>query len=192
MKKLFLCCAALVLSTAAQPLAAQHVRAGLKAGLNYSNVTSTIGGIKRLLGPAAGAFVQIPLSSDGFFLVQPELLYSAKGSRVQYNLGTYTQRSHYIDVPLLAKITVNGLFFELGPQISFLAAIRNESPYGTFTSTKDSNRFTLGAASGIGYQLPQGLGLTLRYTHDITRIYQYGPRNSVFQLQASMLLPDKN
>lgn len=163
-----------------QPAAAQNVAIGLKAGLNYSNVTGYVDGISRLPGLAAGVFARVPLSSDGSLLFQPELLYSAKGSRVTYYTGTYTNRSHYIDVPLLAKLTTHGFFAELGPQISFLLADRYETPNGSYTSGDDSYRFALGAAGGIGYQLPQGLGLTLRYSHDVTRLYRQGPVTAYF------------
>ncbi|GGG28705.1 porin family protein [Hymenobacter glacieicola] len=188
MKKLLLFCAAFVVGAGARPAAAQHVRVGLKAGLNYSNVTGYLGGIKRLFGPAAGLFAQVPLSADGGFLFQPELLYSAKGSKVTYPNGTYINRSHYIDVPLLAKLNTHGLFFELGPQVSFLAAARYETSNGTFTDLGGSNRAVAGALAGIGYQLPLGLGATLRYTHDLTPLSPKGPRNSVFQAQVSYLM----
>lgn len=191
-KKLLLFCAALGATAGARPAAAQHVRVGLKAGLNYSNVTGYVDGIKRLLGPAAGFFAQVPLSANGRFLFQPELLYSAKGSKVTYPSGTYRNRSHYVDVPLLAHLTTHGLFFELGPQVSFLAAARYETSNGTFTDLSGSNRVAAGALAGIGYQLPSGLGATLRYTHDLTRISPQGPRNSVFQLQVSWLLPGRS
>ncbi|UPL48583.1 porin family protein [Hymenobacter sublimis] len=192
MKKLLLLCPALLLSSWPLLTQAQGVRLGLKAGVNYSSVTSPgYEGPTRRFGPVAGVFAQLPLSSDGFLLVQPELLYSAKGSQSTYINGTFASRLHYLDVPVLVKINVDGLFFELGPQVSFLAAARYETSTGTSTSVRGSNRVAAGGAAGVGYQLPMGLGLTLRYTHDLTRLYSLGPRNTVFQAQASYLLGDK-
>ncbi|MBC6697122.1 porin family protein [Hymenobacter sp. BT190] len=165
---------------------AQNVRVGVKAGLNYSSVTENLTGNKRRLGPAGGIFAQVPLSSDGFFLLQPELLYSIKGSRPLFN-NAFPLRLRYLDLPLLAKINADGLFFELGPQVSYLIDVDG----GPFDSTRGSNRVTAGGVAGVGCQLPVGLGLGVRYTHDLTRLSPQGPRNTVFQAQASYLLGNR-
>lgn len=171
------------------PASAQSVRVGVKAGINYAGIRSAAAeSTRRRIAPAAGIFAQIPLSTDGFWLLQPELLYSQKGLKAPYFDATYNNRLHYIDLPILAKINVNGLFFELGPQISFLAALGIDSPDGTDKDLSGTNRVVAGGVAGIGYQLPMGLGLSLRYTHDLSRITPIGPRNSVFQAQASYLL----
>lgn len=168
---------------------AQNVRVGMKAGINYTGIRSAAAeSTRRRIAPVAGIFAQIPLSADEFWLLQPELLYSQKGVKVPYFDATYNSRLNYIDIPIFAKINTNGLSFELGPQISFLAAIGIDSPDGTSNDLSDTNRVVAGGVAGVGYQLPMGLGLGLRYTHDLSRITPQGPRNSVFQAQASYLL----
>lgn len=166
--------------------AAQHVHLGVKVGLNYSSVTESLTGSKHRLGPVAGVFAQLPLSSDNFFLFQPELLFSTKGSRPLFT-SRFPLRLDYLDLPLLAKINVNGFFFELGPQVSYLVRVSGNP----FDSLRGSNRFTAGGAAGVGYQLPMGLSLGLRYTHDLTRLSPAGPRNTVFQAQAGYLFGGK-
>ncbi|WBO83585.1 porin family protein [Hymenobacter yonginensis] len=189
MKNLFLSGATFLLSTIFISANAQNVRWGVKVGVNYAGVTSpNYEGPQRRWAPAVGVFAQVPLSSDGFLILQPELLYSQKGSRITYASGTYTDRFHYLDLPILARINAGGLFFEVGPQISYLVAVRNEGPTGTFTNTEGANRLQAGGVAGVGYQLPMGLGLGVRYTHDLVRIARQGPRNSVFQAQLSYLL----
>lgn len=178
-----------IVSGAFGSASAQNVRVGVKAGINYTNITSpAFEGPKRRIAPAGGVFAQLPLSSDGFWLLQPELLYSQKGSKITYLNGTYTDRLHYLDLPVLAKINAGGIFFEMGPQVSYLVAVRNEGPTGTLTDPKGSNRVLAGGVAGIGYQLPMGLGMEVRYTHDLVRLTRQGPRNTVFQAQASYLL----
>ncbi|MBT9394962.1 PorT family protein [Hymenobacter sp. NST-14] len=191
MKTILLSTLALLALGVAAPANAQNVRLGLKGGLNYSRLSFYLEDPGWLLGPAAGVFAQIPLSADDFLAFQPELLYSAKGAKDSFYAGSNTDRLHYLDVPLLARIKAGGLFFELGPQVSYLLAVRNEGPTGTYTDVSSHNRLAAGALAGIGYRLPMGLGLGLRYAHDFTQVTPQGPRNNVFQMQASYLLPGK-
>ncbi|MBW3130550.1 porin family protein [Hymenobacter profundi] len=191
MKKLLL--TSIILLTGSLSSQAQNVRFGIKAGANYSNVYfRNITRPERLWGFAAGGFAQIPLTADGFFSIQPELLYSMKGSKGPVSFGgEYRQRLHYIDLPVLAKINASGFIFELGPQISFLAAARSQTPNGTFTDLNGSNRLVLGAVAGVGYQLPMGLGITLRYANDLTTLSPNGPRNTLYQAQLGYLFAGK-
>ncbi|GAA4005552.1 hypothetical protein GCM10022408_16660 [Hymenobacter fastidiosus] len=169
---------------------AQSTRFGLKAGVNYSTTyIPSITRPDRILGLAAGGFAQVALSQDGFFLLQPELLYSAKGSETSFQGNTYQNRLHYLELPVLAKINADGFVFEAGPQLSYLLAARNENAAGTSTDLSGSNRLAVGAVAGVGYQLPMGLGLTLRYANDLSRISKGGPRNTLYQLQLSYALP---
>ncbi|UOR06785.1 PorT family protein [Hymenobacter aerilatus] len=191
MKKLLLF--GIILSAGSLSAQAQTTRFGLKAGANYSNVY--LNGItrpERLWGFAAGGFAQIPLTQDGFFSVQPELIYSAKGSKTSLSFGgEYRQRLHYIELPVLAKINASGFIAELGPQVSFLAAARFETPNGTSTDLEGSNRLALGAVAGVGYQLPMGLSITLRYANDLTKLSPNGPRNTLYQAQLGYLFAGK-
>lgn len=131
---------------------AQSIHFGLKAGANYSNVYfKNVTRPERLWGFAAGGFAQIALTRDGFFAIQPELLYSAKGAKSTLQLYSYHQRLHYLELPIVAKINAAGLIFEVGPQVSLLMAARNELPSGTSTDLSGYNRLTLGAIAGVGY-----------------------------------------
>jgi hypothetical protein len=99
---------------------------GLKAGGNYSGVTSSDGESfvpEGRLGIAAGAFVAIPLSKQ--FGIQPEVLFSQKGFHATgrlLNAGyELTRTTSYIDVPLLISYKpAEFLSFLAGPQYSYL------------------------------------------------------------------------
>lgn len=197
-------------------------RIGIKGG---GSLSSFVGKDSKDLaykpGYQAGVLFNFGLSE--LVSIQPEVLYSQKG--VTYKKGglpfglndEVRSRLHYIDVPVLAKITAGsngdgtGAFFELGPQVSFLAGQRtfNErtdtnlaGPLGN--STSSFNKVAVGFVAGVGYQLTSGLGLGLRYTSDFSQVYKDGRtsytvagvsltqdnpnlRNSVFQLQAHYL-----
>ncbi|MCC2546182.1 PorT family protein [Hymenobacter sp. BT175] len=180
--------AAALVSTSAQ---AQDVRIGLRAGANYSNLAGNIQNestYNNKLGFVGGAMLNIGLSDDGFFSIQPELLYSQKGFENkpdEYKYLTFTQKRegkvnyNYLDVPVLFKINADGFVVEAGPQYSYLLSVKDETKVtntsGLTGSTSSStthdqkdlsglNRNELGYVTGIGYQAENGVSLNLRYT----------------------------
>jgi len=127
---------------------------------------------------------------------------------------------HYVDVLVLAKITAGtgdgtGLFFELGPQASFLVGQRTYDdktdknlPGNLGNSTNPFNKLPVGYVAGLGYQITSGLGLGVRYTSDFSQVYKDGSttytgggvsvtranpnvRNTVFQFQVHYLFGGK-
>src|SRR6202008_5008866 len=80
-------------------------RAGVKAGMNVSNLyMNDINDDNARIGFNGGFYGQI-LSSE-FFAIQPELLYSTKGNRVDYTGLVINQKVrfnlNYLDLPVLA------------------------------------------------------------------------------------------
>lgn len=185
-------------------------RIGVKAGATYSNISgdnvsqltgpnydSSLGSYK--LGYNAGLAFLIPLSSDGFFSLAPELLYNRKGYEIESTqknvsgtiskIETEQQRVlHYLDLPVLARINAGGLFFELGPQVSYLfgSRVKNQvtTKYtdGTKDKVEDKSEFTdylggirkektkgdlsnvdISGVAGVGYMTESGLSVGLRY-----------------------------
>jgi hypothetical protein len=219
MKKIILSLGLLVgLSTVVH--AQSSIRIGLKGGANLASHTGPDNkDTKSKYGFSAGATFNFPLSD--MISIQPELLYSQKGIKLDYSgeansdagflkmsgnaSGTFGQTLSYIDVPLLVRVNTggsdgSGLFFEAGPQGSFLIAQRgfidsgdkatvvlmgdqrnNENPSGNSViatavgnSTDDFNKVVIGYAVGVGYQLTSGLSLGIRYTGDISQVYKDG------------------
>lgn len=196
------------------------IKVGIKGGANLASWTGTDKmDVKNKYGFSAGATFNFALSD--LISLQPELLYSQKGITLDYagsnnsdasvfksggNLsGTFKQTLSYIDVPVLVRVNTggsdgSGLFFELGPQGSFLIAQRgfidsgdkatvvlagpqrnnnnssnSSSPaVAVGNSTDDFNKVVIGYAAGIGYQLTSGLSLGIRYTGDISQVYKDG------------------
>lgn len=186
-------------------------RIGLKAGATYSNISGK--NVSQITGPNystdlgdyklgynAGVGLSIPLSSDGFFSFAPELLYNRKGYEIKSTQTTglgagiskvesEQQRVlHYLDVPLLARINADGLFFELGPQVSYLFGSKNKQQTTTKYTNGDKDKvednsgfldytgvsrdkayksdlaqFDISGVAGIGYMTDGGLSLGLRY-----------------------------
>lgn len=183
----------LLLAVGLAGTAQAQMRVGIKAGANmaqYTNVDLTGHGF--VIGPQAGFTLNAPITSDGFFSVQPELLYSQKGDKIE---DLTTSRLHYVDLPVLARINADGFIFEAGPQVGFLAAGTHKqyqringqtTDSRTFSSTDGLHRFDVGYVAGVGYQLASGPNIGLRYNGGLTRLLDNGStvsvRNSVFQL----------
>lgn len=195
MKKTFLALAlTLGVAGAAQ---AQSARFGVKAGASLTSFTGKDSdGAKNKFGFNGGVMANFALND--MFSIQPEVLYSMKGSKAdgsndgQFNLN-------YIDVPVLAKIATGetGLFFELGPQIGFLAAAKAKSN-SLSVDVKDSfNSVDFGYAAGLGFQAANGPMVGLRYNGGFTNIGKASAgtdgnvKNSAFQLYVGFLFGGK-
>lgn len=192
MKKTAFIGAALLATAALSSAQAQDIRLGLRAGANYSNLAGNIKNqdtYNNKIGFLGGVMLNVPVTSDGFFSVQPEVLYSQKGfdnKPTEYTglLGGKQKREgsvnyNYLDVPVLLKINASGFVFEAGPQYSYLLSANDAtkttttSALGGSPTTTESqnkrdvsglNRNELGYLAGVGYQASNGLSLNLRYT----------------------------
>ena len=174
---------------------AQQVRFGVKAGINLSNVTGfDVDNKKNLVGLAAG--VMADFSFSDLISLHPEVLFSQKG--VKYDSGSNSAqiRLNYIDVPVLLRVKADGLFFEAGPQLGFLGGQKTEVNGNTVSTTINGLRkVDVGYIAGVGYQLPQGLELGVRYNGGISDVNDPSistkSRNSVFQFQVGYLFGGK-
>lgn len=192
MKKTTFLLATLATVAACASAQAQSVRLGLRAGANYANLAGDVQNestYNNKLGFLGGAVLNVGVTDNGFFSVQPEILYSQKGFEnkpVEYTnvLGGKQKREgnvnyNYLDVPVLLKVNAGGFVAEAGPQYSYLLSANDETrttttpALGGAPTTSESqskrdlsglNRHELGYALGVGYQAENGLGLSLRYT----------------------------
>ena len=175
---------------------AQETRFGVKAGVSLASITlRNTTGVNYLVGANGGVMADFSFSDRLSF--HPELLFSQKGVKFESpNSYPYQIRTSYLDVPLLLRLKVGGLFFvEAGPQVGFLAARKAEAYGTTSTSTDGTRKVDVGYIAGVGYQLPQGLELGLRYNGGISDLSDPSgsskSRNSVFQFQVGYLFGGK-
>lgn len=223
MKKTILSLALLAgLTSAAQ--AQTGLKLGLKGGFNGATFSGKDSkGSEYKAGFAAGGVLNYGFSD--MFSVQGELLYSQKGGSrdgASYMSGTTVKTDGttkttlgYIDVPILLKVNTGedgkGLFFEAGPQGSFVMHHRTFTEDGggkqvgsSVTSTDPLNKVVIGYVAGLGYQLTSGLGLGVRYTGDFSQVFKDGAgtspvvgvanpnvQNSVFQFQVHYMFGGK-
>lgn len=201
MKKILLLAGVALFSFSMQ---AQELRMGAKAGVNFASLggdeTDDLDG---KTGFHIGGLVEIPITEK--FAVQPELLYSALGAKVEESeeiFGeTFTYESKlkldYIAIPIMAKYyIIDGLSVELGPQFGILVSAKSETEIsGGGESESDEedlkdfyNTLDLGAGIGASYRLPMGVFFSARYVLGFSNINKdsddFKNQNNVIQISA--------
>lgn len=187
MKKLFLAVTILLASISVTEAQSGF---GIRGGGNLSNLSGDLKNEDRYenkVGFHAGVFLNFPVA-DGFFSVQPELIYSQKGfknSEVEFTdlLGNDYRREgkvnyNYLDLPVLARISAGPLYFEGGPQASYLLNVNNQTKEyynGNLRSSATTERdkdgmqeFELGYVAGVGLSTASGISIGVRYTGAFT------------------------
>ncbi|MFC5271156.1 porin family protein [Adhaeribacter terreus] len=199
---------------------AQGFKFGVKGGVNYSTVS---GGDKEdFFGdPDYKTSYHFGISTlyeiDDFWGIKPELLYTSKGyqlnNKFDNELGGTTDLEvktnlNYISLPILLNINAGGLYFELGPELAYLAAATGEVKVDKRDANDnkindDKNEyqidedayagFDFGYVAGIGYQSDMGLGIGLRYNGGAKSIFdtkdseEPNVKNSNFMLSLSWM-----
>lgn len=175
MKKPLLTLALLAGTALAAQAQTQRVHFGLKAGVCFAKFggDDVLDANRSRVGLSGGALAEVTVAEH--WAVQPELLYTAKGSKISYggNIDSY-QRLGYLDVPVMVKYKIPHFFVEAGPQLGVLLHAKyelNNTTGSTEDNNKDQFRGTeLGYALGLGVQDTNGLLLGVRYNGGLTRI----------------------
>jgi hypothetical protein len=148
-------------------------RVGIKGGLNVSNLyIDNVNDENARFGFNGGLYGQI-LSTEAF-AIQPELLFSTKGSQADYGgiiNSTVRFNLNYLDLPVLAVIKLGpSAEIHAGAYASYLlsANINYEGNIGSGTERLDRDQFKT-----FDYGLVGGLGLNFGAVQIGAR-YNYG------------------
>lgn len=158
---------------------------GIKAGVNLTNMyVKDVSDENMKVGFNAGFFTKLPVTRG--FSIQPELLYTSKGAKENYNnfiegKGEYRFNLNYIELPVLAVFNVAKNFnIQVGPYVSYLVAanIKDLKDNGTINNIADLdaenfNRFDWGAAGGLGIDLAN-FTIGARYNYGFREIGKSG------------------
>jgi hypothetical protein len=159
MRKVFLFAIALIIINSSYA----QVRFGLKAGGNLANVDG-FDKSKMKLGLSAGPALQIKLAN--VFFLQPELLYSIKGSQSDSLQNSDAKLDlNYITLPILVGYRLAPNFsIKLGPEIGRLLSAKSDVNGTTKDVTDFYQSFDFGADLGLAYTFKK-LALDLRYNY---------------------------
>ena len=160
---------------------AQLVKFGVKAGLNYANLTGTEIQTDAITSYHAGLVAEIKVIDK--FAIQPELLYTTQGATYNTALDDIKNELGYIAIPVLAKIYLSKSFsLELGPQASFLLSEKKN------VAANDSNTFDFAVDAGLGFKITKSIFVQGRYVLGLTDISQDAKaKNSVVQVSAGIM-----
>jgi len=189
MKTIYLTLAVLltsILSVQAQD-GDQKSSIGIKGGYNLSSVsfdgdaeTDHLNGFH--IGLYGESFI------NDYFSIQPELLYSKQGYKIEDNGFTYKQELDYINLPIMFKVyPVKSIFFEAGPQIGLSIANKEtfDAGFVFYDTTKEfePENFDWGINLGAGFKTDSGISLGVRHHIGQSDIYDEDkPKNRVWQL----------
>lgn len=185
-----------MLAAMQQAYAQAEFAIGIKAGPNFATIdtkSSPGTNYKNRAGFHGGAFVLVKGAKIG---IQPEIIFSQQGSKVEINSKDFESNFTYVNIPIILKLyTVAGINLQAGPQFGFVtnaeAPVQDQVVGGATTvqDVKDrmkSSDFTL--ALGVGWDLPFGLTLDARYNLGLSKVYDDAPayqtddaKNQVFQ-----------
>lgn len=174
---------------------AQGFTGGLKAGANITNFTGgNFDAVKKkaIVGFHAGGWLNFSL---GAISLQPELLVSTQGARIDSASGSYDWKVTYAAIPVMLKFrSAGGFYLEAGPQFSFKISedIKNE------TIEDFAKGLDLSAGAGLGFQTKGGFGIGARYLVGLSKVGDFEPsesngidpdfKNSVIQVGISFAL----
>ncbi|WP_149242855.1 porin family protein [Dyadobacter sp. 32] len=188
MKKLFFTVLMVTLSTFAM---AQTFSFGPKAGINISNYSGGDINSDAKVGYHIGGLLNFGFGE--IFSIQPEVLFSTQGAKVE-NAGSKTNyKINYLNVPVMLKFRIaNGFYIEGGPQAGF--RLSENIPDQTINDF--AKQLDLSAGAGLGYQSDAGIGIGLRYMAGLSKVGDFSGRdispdfkNSVVQASLFWVIP---
>ena len=154
-------------------------RFGIKGGVNLSNMfTKDVTDKNTIIGFNGGLFLKMPLSSN--FAFQPELIYTTKGSELDYNSfvsGRARFSLSYFELPLLAVINLTeNINIHGGVYVAALSnvSIKNKSDINLFNfeselTKSDFEKYDYGLVVGAGFDFDK-IGLGVRYDYGLKSV----------------------
>ncbi len=149
-------------------LYAQEAETGIKGGLNLSSLSTDDNNDKNLKpGFHVGVFTKIPVSES--FAIQPELLYSGKGIKLNYDESSFADGEtkfnlNYIDLPVKLVFNLSEDFeFQVGPYVSYLvnANVDTDAEVLDFWNIDSDDELDREHFHSLDYGLSAGLGFDL-------------------------------
>lgn len=145
---------------------AQRFQVGLKAGANFSNFSgSNYQNVKNDMNVGFHAGLLTNLKFGSVFSIQPELLVSSQGAKLQNATQEENFKATYATLPIMLKLkSSGGLYIEAGPQFGLKIS---DKVSGVNTDVKNLDA---ALAAGIGFHSKIGLGIGARYIAGLSKV----------------------
>ena len=151
-----------------------QIQFGLKGGVNISNFTGgNFNNIDKsaLVAFHAGGLVRIKFDH---LVLQPELLFSSQGAKLDDGTTEETYKISYVNIPIMLQWQFKGSFYvEVGPQAGF--KVSEDIPNSTIDEFAKSTDLSIGV--GLGFLKSKGLGIGGRYTVGISKVGDFDSAN---------------
>ncbi len=182
MRTNFLCALTLFISASFGMLHAQdnnvNTEFGVKGGFNMSNLYGSgddVNDNNILYGFNAGVYATLPISD--FVAIQPEVLFTTKGAKLEYSGlvdGDAKFKLNYIEVPLLVRVNITKNFnIHAGGYASYLVSSKvkgdGDISFDQEIDRDDLNKFDAGIAAGVGVDFDP-ISIGVRYNYGLTTV----------------------
>lgn len=102
---------------------------------------------------------------------QAEVLYSAQGAKIEDGSDDYNHNLNYITVPVMFQYHLPlGLYFETGPQISFLTKAELKDGDDKLDVKEATKKTDFAWVAGAGYKITEEIAVNARYNFGISDI----------------------
>jgi hypothetical protein len=151
---------------------------GVKGGFNMSNLYGSgddVDDNNILYGFNAGVYATLPISD--FVAIQPEVLFTTKGAKLEYSGlvdGDAKFKLNYIEVPLLVRVNITKNFnVHAGGYASYLVSSKvtgsGDIEFNEDVNRDDLNKFDAGIAAGVGVDFDP-ISIGVRYNYGLTTV----------------------
>jgi len=169
----------ILITLVATSVHAQYKRSGIKGGVNFSNLfIDKVNDENMRTGFNVGVFTQILDNSNSFGL-QPELLYTTKGAKGEYNILAFSGEQkfnlNYLELPLLFVVKLgDDVDLNFGGYAGYLlnASVSTEGDFGDGYEKIDRDNFKsmdYGLAGGLALNL-NAISVGVRYNYGLRKI----------------------
>jgi hypothetical protein len=187
MKKIYLAIGILILcSVLIVNVNAQQTEFGIKGGISPYTLTLS-GDFDQAIRPRThfGIMARFQLDREEAFSIQPELIYSLQGTRINGSGRSITL--DYIQFPVLFQFEpAEGLRVQGGPHLGFLLTARSDHDGAAEDLSRKVRSRDFGLTTGVSYTFqPVGIGVDLRFNQGLRIISENSElrsRNRGFQV----------
>ncbi len=144
----------------------QTFKVGIKAGANFSNFSgSNLQNVKSNTNIGFHAGLLTNLKFGPVFSLQPELLVSSQGAKLENAGQSENFKVTYAVLPIMLKLrSTGGLYVEAGPQFGLKVG---DKISGINTDVKNLDA---SLAAGVGYHGNSGFGIGARYIAGLSKV----------------------